>query len=192
MRLAHLTGLDLRGFDLNERAFSDARAVRRGLTPAAAAVDQFRPERKNPALNRLGRMDGTASFLQKRAVRRPRHTQAAQIAGPVNVLLFEARPRQTQESRGTRNIAFGEVHVTLLAAAGSAPGLAFEPQTFGHAAIIAGQAARSYSFIPENFTRARRGSIMHNLLPDSARNAGEKSATGPPVWYISCTIVSGR
>lgn len=103
--------------NLNQRSGSDPRTVHGGGLPGGNILHQLRPEREQPALRRLGRMDPATGRVQKVALRVPRLPQPDEITRPVNVLGFKRVRRHTQKSSSLGDVGFAQVHVPVLPAA---------------------------------------------------------------------------
>lgn len=110
--------------DLDQLAFTDARAVLRRAIPFPTAFDQFRPERKRAALRRLSRMNRAAVAFEERALLFRRLAEPHLVARPVNIFLFKCPRRHPHEFRGALQVGFGQVDKALLVAAINAPTLA--------------------------------------------------------------------
>src|SRR5207249_605217 len=99
MRLPHLAGQLAGGFDLDQLALPDSRAPVSGLEPFFLVIDQFRPEREQAALGRLGGMDRTAVLAEKSALGFTRNGKSAQVGGAVDVFALEFGGREAKKQR---------------------------------------------------------------------------------------------
>jgi hypothetical protein len=131
MRLAHLCRDRPRYLNLHQLTLADAGAPFARLAPVFRVSNEFRPEGKGGALQRLGFVDRTAAFLQKLALGVPRNAQPPDVFCPVNIAAFERRRGHSQKSRQAENIALGQIDEALLFTAFRAAGLAGEAHVSG-------------------------------------------------------------
>src|SRR5581483_12239416 len=75
IRLPHFAGLLLGAANLNQRTLAHSGTILCGFEPLPPALDQLGPERENPALRRLHRVDGASALAQEAALRIARYAQ---------------------------------------------------------------------------------------------------------------------
>jgi hypothetical protein len=149
VRRPHLRRLRPRHLDLNQRPLPHSRTVlARRLLPRATALHQFRPERKDAALGRLGRMNSAALAIQEVAVSITRNPEANPITRAEDELALELLWVHTEKCRGSHDIVLGEVHEAPLPATFRTARLAFKSQSFGHCHIIICYRADIYDILP--------------------------------------------
>jgi hypothetical protein len=115
-------------FYIDERSFADTRAPLRSLQPLAFVIHEFRPEGKCLALQRFGRVDGTAIGLQEGALHVAWNAEASQIFRAIDVAALENCRTDIEECGEAYDIVLGQVDEALLFAAFGAAGLALESQ----------------------------------------------------------------
>jgi hypothetical protein len=131
MRLAHLRRDCPRDLDLHQVTFADPGAPFAGLAPVLAIANEFRPEGKRRALERLGLVDGAAAFLEKFALGVSRNTEPPDVFRPVNIAALERKRSHFEKSREAENIALSQIDKALLFAAFRAAGLTGEAHALG-------------------------------------------------------------
>ena len=119
-------------FDLHQLPLPDARTPRPSLLPLFPTLHQLRPERKDPALSRLSRMNRAPIRAQEATLRISRSSQPPKIGRPIHELPLEIRRRHSQKRRRPNDIVLSQVDEALLLAAGDAAGLARK----AHARIV--------------------------------------------------------
>ncbi len=119
----------MRCANLDQLALSDSGTHLAGLCPLPPGLDELRPERKEPALGGLGRVDFAAGFGKEGALAEARFAEAEQVAGAVNVAAFEFGGAQAQEAGGLPEVFLRQVDKAPHVAAADAAGLTLEAQT---------------------------------------------------------------
>jgi hypothetical protein len=131
MRLAHLSRDRTRDLDLHQITFADTRAPLARFAPVFLVANQFGPERKRRALQRLGFVDRTAAVLEKFALGMSRNTQPPDVFCPVNITALERGRSHLEKCRQPGNIVFRQINEALLFTAFRAAGLAGEAHPWG-------------------------------------------------------------
>jgi hypothetical protein len=124
----HFRGCFKCGPDLVQRSHSDTGAGLSGLLPGLAGFDEFGPEREQAALCGLGGMDGAATGKQEVALATAGLAEAEQMAGAIDIALFEHCGGEAEETGGAEEIGFSEIHESLDVAAAGTAGLAGEAE----------------------------------------------------------------
>jgi hypothetical protein len=131
MRLAHFRRDHACDLDLHQFTFAHAGAPFARLAPVFPVANEFRPERKRRALERLRFVDRASAFFQKLALGVPRNAQPPDVFRPVNITALERGGSHFDECRQAENIALGQVNEALLFTAFRAAGLAGEAHASG-------------------------------------------------------------
>jgi hypothetical protein len=125
---AHFFGYGLRRLNLNERPLIHPWAAKGSLVPGRGGFDNFRPERKNPALHRFYWMDRALSVAVKETLTIRGFTQTQGPAGTVNVLGFKLGRIHRKMSRNPAEILLGKIDLAFHLATGRTARLALEPE----------------------------------------------------------------
>jgi len=133
--LPHFGGIPPGFRDLDQRTFANSRAIGGRFVPFAAAFDQFRPKRENPALRGLSGMNRAAFRVQEMAMRLARYPQAEPPTGAVDIFPLEGLSRDPEEGRSPQQILLRQIDEAALPAAFGAAALAFEAQTLRHGSL---------------------------------------------------------
>ena len=131
MRRAHFFRDRARDLNLHEFAFADPGAPFARLAPVLPVANEFRPEGKCRALQRLGFVDRTSAVLQKLALRMSRNTQPTKVLCPVNVAALERWRGHFEKCGETADVTLSQIYEALLFAAFRTAGLASEAHPLG-------------------------------------------------------------
>ncbi len=180
--LSHFPRQSASRFYLHQLPFPDSRTPLRCLVPLLLAFHQFRPERKDPALSRLSRMNRTAIGPQEAALRVSGRPQPPKIGGPINELPLKIRGRHAQKRRRSNDIVLGQVNKPLLLAAGDAARLALE----AHVRIVTRTLAADLRIHPKYEFAARRAPAATTQILILSENRSDGSR---PVRIVMRTYV---
>ena len=138
--LTHFLGQRTSSLNLHQLSLPDPRTPLPRLLPFFAVLHQLRPERKDPALSRLSRMNRAAIGPQEAALCISWSPQPPKIGRSINELSLEIRRGHSQKRRRSNDVVLSQVNEALLLAAGDASRLALE----AHARIV----TRTFDAIP--------------------------------------------
>ena len=123
-----------RGADLDERSFTNARAILAGVGPSFAILHQFGPKGKCSALGGLGGMQTATMLHQERALFIARLAKPHLMPRAIDVFFLEGARRHAREFGRSFEIVFRQVDETVLVATIDAASLAGETESvdFSH------------------------------------------------------------
>lgn len=138
------------------------------MLPGLSGFDQFGPEGEQTALRGFGGVDRAAIWQEEVALTAAGLAKAEQMAGAIQIALFEHCGGEAEETSGAEEVGFGEIDESLDIAAAGTAGLAGETE-----ARFAGRScgASHLRFILNNERRSFKGKQDTNDMP--AREDGE-------------------